>query len=49
MIGECLARVASGKLKLQIAKVLPLPEAAAAHAYIEGRHAFGRVVMTTAC
>jgi len=48
MIGECLARVASGELKVQIAKVFPLSEAAAAHAYIEGRHAFGRVVMTTA-
>ena len=47
MIGECLARVASGELKVQIAKVFPLSEAAAAHAYIEGRHAFGRVVMTT--
>lgn len=47
MIGECLARVASGELKVQIAKVFPLAEAAAAHAYIEGRHAFGRVVMTT--
>lgn len=47
MIAECLARVASGELKVQIAKVFPLPEAAAAHAYIEGRHAFGRVVMTT--
>ncbi len=48
MIGECLVRVASGELKVQIAKVFPLSEAAAAHAYIEGRHAFGRVVMTTA-
>lgn len=47
MISECLARVASGELKVQIAKVFPLSEAAAAHAYIEGRHAFGRVVMTT--
>ena len=47
MIGECIARVASGELKVQIAKVFPLSEAAAAHAYIEGRHAFGRVVMTT--
>jgi NADPH2:quinone reductase len=47
MIGECLARAASGELKVQIAKVFPLAEAAAAHAYIEGRRAFGRVVMTT--
>ena len=47
MIEACLARVASGELKVQIARVFPLAEAAAAHAYIEGRHAFGRVVMTT--
>ncbi len=47
MIGACLARVASGELKVQIARVFPLREAAAAHAYIEGRQAFGRVVMTT--
>ena len=48
LVAECLARVASGELKVEIAKVFPLAEAAAAHAYIEGRHAFGRVVMTTA-
>lgn len=47
MIGACLERVASGELKVQIARVFPLREAAAAHAYIEGRQAFGRVVMTT--
>ena len=47
MIGECLARVASGELKVQIARVFPLAEAAAAHAYIEGRQAFGRVVLST--
>ncbi len=46
MIGECLARAASGELKVQIARVFSLREAAAAHAYIEGRQAFGRVVMT---
>jgi len=48
LVAECLARVASGELKVEIARVFPLAEAAQAHAYIEGRHAFGRVVMTTA-
>jgi NADPH:quinone reductase-like Zn-dependent oxidoreductase len=46
LVAECLARVASGELKVEIARVFPLAEAAQAHAYIEGRHAFGRVVMT---
>ena len=48
IIGECFTRVASGEPKVQIAKVFALSEAAAAHAHIEGRHAFGRVVMTAA-
>lgn len=47
MIGECLARVASGELRVQVAKVFALADAAKAHAYIEGRSAFGRVVLTT--
>lgn len=46
MIADCLARVAKGDLKVEIDKVFPLAEAAAAHAYVEGRNAFGRVVMT---
>lgn len=46
LVAECLARVASGDLRVEIARVFPLAEAAQAHAYIEGRHAFGRVVMT---
>ncbi len=46
LVAECLARVASGELKVEVARVFPLSEAAQAHAYIEGRHAFGRVVMT---
>lgn len=46
LVAECLARVASGEPKVEIARVFPLAEAAQAHAYIEGRHAFGRVVMT---
>lgn len=46
MIGELFERVASGELKVEIDRSFPLEEASAAHAYIEGRHAFGRVVMT---
>jgi NADPH2:quinone reductase len=46
LVAECLARVASGELRVEIAKVFALAEAAQAHAYIEGRNAFGRVVMT---
>ena len=46
LVAGCLARVASGELKVEIARVFPLAEAAQAHAFIEGRHAFGRVVMT---
>jgi NADPH2:quinone reductase len=46
LIAECLQRVARGDLKVEIDKIFPLAEAAAAHAYIEGRNAFGRVVMT---
>ena len=47
LVADCLARVASSELRVEIAKVFALSEAAQAHAYIEGRHAFGRVVMTT--
>jgi NADPH2:quinone reductase len=46
LIAECLARVASGELRVRIDRTFPLREAAQAHAYIEGRNAFGRVVMT---
>jgi NADPH2:quinone reductase len=45
LIAHCLARVASGELRVEVDRVFPLAEAAQAHAYIEGRHAFGRVVM----
>ena len=45
VIGACLARVAQGELEVPIAKAFPLAEAAAAHAYIEARRAFGRVVL----
>jgi NADPH:quinone reductase len=46
MISELFERVASGELRVEIARTFPLAEAAAAHAYIESRQAFGRVVMT---
>jgi NADPH2:quinone reductase len=36
--------VASGDLHVAIDRSFPLSEAAAAHAYTEGRNAFGRVV-----
>jgi NADPH2:quinone reductase len=46
MITDLLQQVASGRLKVIIDRTFPLAEAAAAHAYIESRQAFGRVVMT---
>jgi NADPH2:quinone reductase len=46
MIGDLLERVASGGLRVEIARTFSLAEAADAHAYIESRQAFGRVVMT---
>jgi NADPH2:quinone reductase len=46
MIADLLERVASGELQVVIDRTFPLAEAAAAHAYIESRQAFGRVVMT---
>jgi NADPH2:quinone reductase len=45
LVGECLKRVASGELRVVIDRTFALAEAAQAHAYIEGRNAFGRVVM----
>ena len=38
--------IAAGKLRVVIDRTYPLSEAAAAHAYIESRAAFGRVVLT---
>jgi NADPH:quinone reductase len=46
MISDLLERVASGALRVEIDRTFPLAEAAAAHAYLESRQAFGRVVMT---
>lgn len=46
MIADLFERVASGELRVEIARTFPLAEASAAHTYIESRQAFGRVVMT---
>ena len=46
MIADLLDRVASGDIRVVIDRTFPLAEAAEAHAYIESRQAFGRVVMT---
>jgi NADPH2:quinone reductase len=46
MIGDMLERVGAGDLHVEIDRTFALEEAAAAHAYIESRKAFGRVVMT---
>ena len=46
MIGDMLERVATGELRVEIDRSLPLAEAAAAHERAESRRAFGRVVIT---
>jgi NADPH2:quinone reductase len=46
MIGDMLERVANGDLHVEIDRTFPLAEAIAAHAYVESRKAFGRVVIT---
>jgi len=46
MIAGLFERVASGELRVEIDRTFTLAEAAAAHAHIESRQAFGRVVMT---
>jgi NADPH2:quinone reductase len=45
MIAGLFERVASGELRVEIDRTFPLAEAGAAHAHIESRQAFGRVVM----
>ncbi len=45
MIADLIGQVASGELHVEIDRSFPLAEAAAAHEYLEGRNAFGRVVM----
>ena len=46
LIADLVQQVADGALRIEIDRTFPLAEAAAAHEYIEGRTAFGRVVMT---
>ena len=45
MIAELIERVAGGDLRVEIDRTFALAEAAEAHAYLEGRNAFGRVVL----
>jgi NADPH2:quinone reductase len=45
MIADLIERVARGELHVEIDRRFPLSDAAGAHAYVEGRHAFGRVVI----
>ena len=45
MIGALLQRVASGELKVVIDREFPLSGAADAHRWVEGRNAFGRVLL----
>ena len=45
MVEELLQKAAEGSLRVVIDRTYPLSEAAAAHAYIESRQAFGRVVL----
>ncbi len=44
-IADMLERVAAGELTVTIDRTFPLADAAAAHAYIESRQAFGRAVL----
>ena len=44
-IARLLDHVAAGDLAVVVDRTFPLAEAAAAHAYIEDRQAFGRVVL----
>ena len=46
MISDLLDRVGSGELHVEVDRSFPLAQAADAHEYLEGRNAFGRVVMT---
>jgi NADPH2:quinone reductase len=45
LVERLIGDVANGSLKVVIDRSFPLAEAAAAHAYIESRQAFGRVVL----
>jgi NADPH2:quinone reductase len=45
MIAGLLDDIASGELRVVVDRTFPLAEAAAAHAYIESRQSFGRVLL----
>ncbi len=45
MIAGLLADIARGELRVVVDRTFPLAEAAAAHAYIESRQSFGRVLL----
>jgi NADPH2:quinone reductase len=45
MIARLIDDVAKGELKVIIDRTFPLSDAAGAHAYIESRQAFGRVLL----
>jgi NADPH2:quinone reductase len=45
LVADLLERVASGELRVAIDRSFPLADAAEAHRYIEGRQAFGRVLL----
>jgi NADPH:quinone reductase len=46
MIADLIGRVGNGELRVVIDRTFPLAEAAAAHARIESRQAFGQVART---
>ena len=45
LVARLIDEVARGELRVAIDREFPLSDAAAAHAYIEGRNAFGRVLL----
>jgi NADPH2:quinone reductase len=45
MVQRHLDDVARGTLQIVVDRTFPLSEAAAAHAFLESRQAFGRVVL----
>jgi NADPH2:quinone reductase len=45
LVEKMIGDVAKGELRVVIDRTYPLSEAAAAHAYIESRQAFGRVLL----
>jgi NADPH2:quinone reductase len=45
VIAGILDDLAAGRIRVIVDRTFPLSEAAAAHAYIESREAFGRVLL----